>query len=167
MKLKILAVLVSVVLIIPATLMGCSSEPVESGADLPEVSSIVGCWIAETDAYEIQYHFHEDGHYHAHTEFHIDGDHAHEHMEAEEADTFADGTYEVSGNNVTITVDKRITDCESEEFKKEIDEIREINFTFEFAEDGESWTASVENFGNVHFVKDVETEDWVQEHMEH
>lgn len=132
-----------------------------------EASPIIGFWIAETDNYKIQYHFHENGHYHAHTEFHKGEGHEHEHLDVEDADTFADGSYVVSGNAVTIKVENRITDCESKEFKKEIEEVSEIKLTYKFADDGKSWTASVEGFGTVNFVKDVEGEDWVEEHMTH
>lgn len=122
--------------------------------DEVKTSPIAGSWIAETDEYKIQYHFHEDGHYHAHTEL-------------EEGSTFADGTYAVSGNAVTISVEKRIVDCENEELKETLDGISEIKFTFDFAEDGESWNASVEGLGNIKFVKDAETEAWANEHITH
>lgn len=160
---KLTAIVMAAALIF---MTGCA-KPAASDTAGAKQSSIVGFWVAETDTYEIRYHFHEDGHYHGHVELHTDGSHAHDHAESEEADTFTDGTYAVSGNAVTITVEERITDCESEELKKQLDNITEVKFTYEFAKDGESWVASVEGLGDVKFVKDDETEDWAEDHIKH
>lgn len=152
LKSFVLVIIAAAMIMIPAL----GANTVAAAEPVNTESAIVGSWITNFNQGKIQYHFHEDGCFHSHLEF------------KDEVSTFGEGTYSVSGNEVTLKFSRRIVNCDNEARQRIVlqrsAQLDVIKFTVNFTENGKRWNT---NFGdyNVTFFEDEKSEAWAESHI--